>query len=65
MPLEPGCSREGISRNIHKLREEGYPQKQAVASALDHARETCGDRRRPRRGKGSPDSAGGSAGSRR
>ena len=34
MPLKKGKSQEHIGANIRKLREEGYPQKQAVAIAL-------------------------------
>lgn len=37
-PLRRGCSREVISSNISMLIHEGYPQKQAVAIALSHAR---------------------------
>lgn len=37
-PLRRGCSREVISANISMLMREGYPQKQAVAIALSHAR---------------------------
>lgn len=37
MPLRRGSSNETVSSNIRKLRDEGYPQKQAVAIALDKA----------------------------
>lgn len=39
MPLFKGYSRKQISKNIRRLiREDGYPQRQAVAIALNKAR---------------------------
>lgn len=37
MPLEKGSSKRTVSHNIKKLRDEGYPQKQAVAIAMNEA----------------------------
>jgi hypothetical protein len=45
MPLSKGTSREAVSKNIRKLREEGYPQKQAVAIALDVQRRAKQEKR--------------------
>ncbi len=38
MPLEPGCSKEVISRNIAELIRSGRPKDQAVAIAYDNCR---------------------------
>lgn len=38
MPLKKGSTKGIIARNIKELKSSGYPQKQAVAIALNQAR---------------------------
>lgn len=49
MPLIKSGSKKAISKNISELRHSGRPQKQAIAIALDVAREAGADI--PKRGK--------------
>jgi hypothetical protein len=37
MPMMRGSSPKTISSNISRLRDEGFPQKQSIAIALDKA----------------------------
>ena len=46
MPLKLGGSQATISKNIRKMRREGYPQRQAGAASLSTARKG----RKPKRG---------------
>ena len=38
MPIAKGKSKKTISKNISKLRHEGYPEKQSIAISLSEAR---------------------------
>ena len=40
MPLKPGESKETISLNISEMVKAGHPQAQAIAAAMDKARES-------------------------
>lgn len=42
MPLKRGKSDKVVSSNIRQLKSEGYPQKQAVAIALDKQKKADG-----------------------
>lgn len=46
MPLIKGYSKGSVSKNIARLLKEGKPRKQAVAIALDIAREMRKKRRK-------------------
>ena len=37
MPLQQGSSSKVVSANVRRLVQEGYPQEQAVAIALEQA----------------------------
>jgi hypothetical protein len=41
MPLKPGKSNRAISENVSEMMRSGYPQKQAVAAALNTARQAA------------------------
>lgn len=48
MPLKSGKSDTVVSENIRKLMAEGYRQQQAVAIALDKAREYHAKKQSPK-----------------
>lgn len=49
MPLKSGSDRATVSRNISEMVRSGYPQRQAVAAALNNARRSRRGKRRGRR----------------
>lgn len=52
VPLKKSKSKAAVSENIRKLRGEGYPEKQAVAIALDTQRRAGGGKPAPKRKRG-------------
>jgi hypothetical protein len=52
MPLKKGYSNKSISANIRELMDSGRPQKQAVAIALETAREAKKKAKKSTKGKG-------------
>ena len=46
MPLKPGHDKKTISENIAELMRSGRPKKQAVAIALEKARESLANARK-------------------
>jgi len=45
MPLKSGKSEKVVSENIKEMVQAGHPQKQAVAAALNKARESKGGKK--------------------
>ena len=45
MPLKRGTSKKAVSSNIRELRHSGYPQRQAVAIALNQKRRSSTKKR--------------------
>ena len=51
MPLTKSPNKSAVSSNIKEMMAAGYPQKQAVAAALDTQRRSGGGKPKPK-GKG-------------
>lgn len=47
MPLKKSKSKKAVGENISKMVREGYPQKQAVAAALETQRRAGGGKKKP------------------
>ena len=45
MPLVKGKDKKVISLNVRELRRSGYPQKQAIAIAMEYARKSKAKRK--------------------
>ena len=45
MPLKKGKSKATVSSNIREMKASGYPQKVAVAAALNPARKSKGHKK--------------------
>ena len=52
MPLKKGYSKKSISANIRELMDSGRPQKQAIAIALETAREAKKKAKKSTKAKG-------------
>jgi len=50
MPLKKGSRPTIVSENIRELRHSGYPQKQAVAIAMDKAGKSKKKKKKSRKG---------------
>jgi hypothetical protein len=47
MPLKRGTSRKTIGKNIKEMEASGHPKKQAIAAALNEARESGANIKKP------------------
>ncbi len=51
MPLIKGKSKKTIGKNIAEMEKSGHPKKQAIAAALNEARESGAHIKKPKRKK--------------
>ena len=58
MPLSKGTTRATVSKNVREMMDSGYPQKQAVAAALDNQRRSRKSKRTSRKAHRSPRKSG-------